>query len=55
MVEILIADLVPLRQRASYLGLVSLSWALGSTAGSLVGSAFAVKFTYFFFHMLISN
>jgi MFS family permease len=46
MVDILISDLVPLRQRATYFGLVSLAWAFGSAAGPLMGSSFAQQVTW---------
>ncbi|KAE9379907.1 MFS general substrate transporter [Stipitochalara longipes BDJ] len=41
MTEVLITDLVPLRSRAAYFGLVSLSWALGSALGPIMGGGFA--------------
>jgi MFS family permease len=39
--EILITDLVPLRQRGKWFGFQSLSWAVGSVTGPLMGGAFA--------------
>lgn len=44
--EILITDLVPLRERGKWFGFQSLTWALGSVAGPLVGGAFAQKVTW---------
>lgn len=54
MTEVLITDLVPLRQRGTYFGLVSLSWAFGSSLGPVVGASFAQKVTWrwFFFILL---
>lgn len=46
MVDIIISDLIPLRQRAAYFGLVSLAWSFGSAAGPLMGSAFAQSVTW---------
>jgi MFS family permease len=39
--EVLIADLVPLRQRGAYYGLMNGMWTVGSVAGPIVGGAFA--------------
>jgi MFS family permease len=36
--EALIADLVPLRQRGSFLALLSIVWAIGTVAGNLLSS-----------------
>jgi MFS family permease len=44
--EILITDLVPLRQRAMFLGFVSLAWAFGSGSGPVIGAALAEKVTW---------
>ena len=41
--EILITDLVPLRERGKWFGFQSLTWALGSVTGPLIGGAFAQK------------
>lgn len=38
---IIIADLVPLRQRGNYVGLLGAVWALGTVIGPLVGGALA--------------
>ncbi|KAI7969928.1 hypothetical protein EIK77_006876 [Talaromyces pinophilus] len=46
MVDVLITDLIPLRQRAMYFGFVSLAWAFGTTAGPLAGSSLAQKVTW---------
>lgn len=44
--EILITDLVPLRERGKWFGFQSLTWALGSVTGPLVGGAFAQEATW---------
>lgn len=44
--EILITDLVPLRQRGTYFGFQSLTWALGSVSGPIIGGAFAQSVTW---------
>lgn len=46
LIEIIITDLVPLKQRGAYFGLISLSWALGSAISPLVGGAFTQKVTW---------
>ncbi|KAB5513367.1 major facilitator superfamily domain-containing protein [Coniochaeta sp. 2T2.1] len=46
MVDIIIADLIPLKDRAAYFGLVSLSWSFGSAAGPIMGAAFAQNVTW---------
>ena len=44
--EILITDLVPLRHRGKWFGYQSLTWALGSVTGPLIGGAFAQEATW---------
>ena len=44
--EILITDLVPLRERGKWFGFQSLTWALGSVTGPLVGGTFAQEATW---------
>ncbi|GFG15660.1 uncharacterized transporter C3H1.06c [Aspergillus udagawae] len=39
--EILIADLVPLRERGKWIGLLSTMWAVGSLTGPIIGGALA--------------
>ncbi|KUJ13544.1 MFS general substrate transporter [Mollisia scopiformis] len=43
LIEIIITDLVPLKQRGGYFGLISLAWALGSAISPLIGGAFTQK------------
>ena len=44
--EILITDLVPLRNRGNWFGFQSLIWAIGSVTGPLIGGAFAQDATW---------
>lgn len=46
MINVLITDLVPLKQRAQYFGLVSMSWALGALCGTILGAVLAEKVTW---------
>ena len=39
--EILVTDLVPLRQRGQWFGVISAMWSLGSVIGPIIGGAFA--------------
>ena len=39
--EILVTDLVPLRLRGQWFGVISGTWSLGSVTGPIVGGAFA--------------
>jgi len=44
--DVIVTDLVPLRQRGAYLGLISAVWALGSVVGPVIGGAFAQNVTW---------
>lgn len=44
--EVLITDLVPLRERGKWFGFQSLTWAVGSVTGPLIGGGFAQKATW---------
>ena len=39
--EIIVTDLVSLRQRGKYFGFLSMMWAVGSTTGPILGGSFA--------------
>ena len=39
--EIIITDIVPLRQRGVYFGMIGGVWAFGSVSGPVIGGAFA--------------
>ena len=39
--EILVTDLVPLRQRGQWFGIISAMWSIGSVTGPIIGGAFA--------------
>lgn len=39
--EIVVTDLVPLRLRGQWFGIISAMWALGSVSGPIIGGAFA--------------
>ncbi len=39
--EILVTDLVPLRQRGQWFGIINAMWSIGSVTGPIVGGAFA--------------
>lgn len=44
--DIVITDLVPMRQRGKYFGIIGGIWALGSVTGPVTGGAFAYKVTW---------
>lgn len=44
--QILITDLVPLRERGGYLGLTSTMWSIGSVSGPLVGGVLVEKVSW---------
>ncbi|KAG0138126.1 major facilitator superfamily domain-containing protein [Tuber indicum] len=44
--EIIVTDIVPLRERGKYFGFLSMMWALGSVGGPLVGGAFAQEVSW---------
>lgn len=44
--DIVITDLVPMRQRGKYFGIIGGIWALGSVTGPVIGGAFAYKITW---------
>ena len=43
MTEIIITDLVPLRERGNFFALIGIVWAVGSVAGPIVGGALAQR------------
>ena len=44
--EILVTDMVPLRLRGQWFGIISAMWSIGSVSGPIVGGAFAQKVTW---------
>ncbi|ODQ72322.1 hypothetical protein LIPSTDRAFT_40680, partial [Lipomyces starkeyi NRRL Y-11557] len=44
--EVIITDIIPLRERGKYWGLVSMMWAIGIVTGPVVGGAFAQNVTW---------
>ena len=44
--EVIITNLVPLRQRGTWFSFQSLTWAVGSVTGPLIGSSFAQGLTW---------
>lgn len=44
--EIVVTDLVPLRQRGKWFGIISGMWSLGSVTGPVIGGAFAQKVSW---------
>ncbi|KAK9311887.1 major facilitator superfamily domain-containing protein [Lipomyces starkeyi] len=46
MTEVIITDIIPLRERGKYWGLVSMMWAIGSVTGPVIGGAFAQNVTW---------
>ena len=42
MTEIVVTDLVPLRYRGQWQGLIAAMWSLGSVTGPVIGGAFAI-------------
>ncbi|RPB04522.1 MFS general substrate transporter [Choiromyces venosus 120613-1] len=44
--EIIVTDIVPLRERGKYFGFISMMWALGSVGGPLIGGTFAQEVSW---------
>ena len=44
--EILVTDLVPLRLRGQWFGIISAMWSIGSVSGPIIGGAFAQKVSW---------
>lgn len=42
MTEIVVTDLVPLRYRGQWVGLIAAMWSIGSVSGPVIGGAFAI-------------
>ncbi|MCJ1284408.1 hypothetical protein MMC26_003740 [Xylographa opegraphella] len=44
--EIIVSDLVPLRHRGNWMGFLAMTWAIGSTAGPIVGGSLAQNLSW---------
>lgn len=44
--EIVVTDLVPLRLRGQWFGVISAMWSVGSVSGPIIGGAFAQNVTW---------
>jgi MFS family permease len=44
--EVIVTDLVPLRERGKWFGFISGVWAFGSVTGPVVGGAFSQKVSW---------
>lgn len=44
--EIVVTDLVPLRLRGQWFGIISGMWSIGSVSGPIIGGAFAQNVTW---------
>ncbi|KAK3681226.1 MFS multidrug transporter [Podospora appendiculata] len=44
--DIVITDLVPMRQRGAYFGIIGAIWGVGSVTGPVIGGAFAIGATW---------
>ena len=44
--EIIVTDLVPLRLRGQWFGIISAMWSIGSVTGPIVGGVFAQKVSW---------
>jgi EmrB/QacA subfamily drug resistance transporter len=44
--DIIITDIIPLRERGKWFGFVSIMWAIGSVTGPVIGGAFAEKVSW---------
>lgn len=46
LIEIVVTDLVPLRLRGKWIGIITGTWSLGSVTGPIVGGAFTEKVSW---------
>lgn len=53
--EVIITDLVPLRYRGQYFGIMSGMWSIGSVTGPILGGGFAEDVTWVSFNVLKSR
>lgn len=44
--EVIVTDIVPLRHRGSYVGILSAMWSIGSVLGPILGGGFAQNVTW---------
>jgi MFS family permease len=46
LVEVTVTDMVGLNERGAFIGILSLSWAMGTVLGPLIGGAIAEHTTW---------
>lgn len=53
--EVIITDLIPLRWRGQYFGILSAMWSVGSVSGPILGGGFAENVTWVCSHKATSG
>lgn len=46
MTEVIITDIIPLRHRGQYFGIISAMWSIGSVTGPILGGGFSQDVTW---------